>query len=196
MAPKLRAPDYVEPFIGWRVWSVVEVDCELRLCSLLFRTVWAPRTPALARCRRSEINLVYSGLAEHTAPCLRCSCGIYATRRSEHALPYLSRLFRLRPGSVHRVIGRVSAWGDIIEGSRGFRASCAYPEHLFVATGRRRFRSYLNGLPLPALPAEEIGLALADYGVPVELVDCATKKELAQLLELGSSSNQVLHPLA
>jgi hypothetical protein len=184
----MRAPDYVEPLVGWRVWDVIETDGQLRLSSLAFWTIWQPHDAALARCRRSFESLRRGGITDHAAPVKRCSCGIYATRRSIHALPYLSRLFRSRPQAVHRVVGRVSLWGTVVESTRGWRASTAYPERLFVPTGRRRVRTYLSGLSLPAISAEEIGLGLADYGVPVELVDCATGKELAAALEHSQPS--------
>jgi hypothetical protein len=121
--------------------------------------------PGLQRTRRAR-----------GAPAPSCSCGIYATRQSQHALPYLSRFFRLAPRGLHRVVGRVPLRGSVVEASRGFRASCAYPDRLFVTTGRRRLRSWLSGLPPPTLAAEEIALALAYYGGPVELADCATGK--------------------
>ena len=178
------APDYVEPIYGWRVWDVIELDRALRLCSLAFWTVWLPRREAVALCRRSLVNLAWAGLPSHTAPQARCSCGIYATQTATQATAYLSRQFRRRADTLHRVVGIVALWGTVVESERGWRGSHSYPAILYVPTARPRLRSPLANLPRPRLPAEEIARGLADYGVPVELVDCATAAELAEAIEL------------
>jgi hypothetical protein len=68
-----------------------------------------------------------------------------------------------------RVIGRVALWGDVVEGSAGWRASHAYPTELFVPSGAAgrsglRRRAYVD----------EIMQALEVYGVPVDLVSPST----------------------
>ena len=52
-----------------------------------------------------------------------------------------------------------------------------------MPTARAR-RPRAGRLPPPRRPVEEIALGLAAYGVPVELVDCSTRSELAELLDL------------
>jgi hypothetical protein len=80
----------------------------------------------------------------------------------------------LAPVVVHRVIGRVSLWGSVVEGELGFRAASAYPEHLYVPPRRA------NG---PAVPALAIADGLADYGVPIEVLDEEEHDDIVGALE-------------
>jgi hypothetical protein len=75
---------------------------------------------------------------------------------------------------LHRVIGRVSLWGSIVECEDGWRASHAYPERLYVPL---RSESD-NGRDARAIAHE-----LTAYGVPVELLDCWTRADVAAVLE-------------
>ena len=100
--------------IGWRAWRVVEDGRGVRLASVLYDDVWPDGEPLVARCG-----------AGHTAPDFDCTCGIYAAKRLELALPY--RVGRDEPGTVGRVVGLVALGGDVIEHRDGFRASLAQP---------------------------------------------------------------------
>jgi hypothetical protein len=164
-----RAPDSVEPAVGWRVWDAVELGGAFRLCSLAFWSIWLPRVEAQATCRRSATV----GLAPHSAPGVRCTCGIYATRTARQALDYSGTVRRKRDTAA-RVVGRVSLWGTVVEGAGGWRASHAYPAALYVPA-RRRGRSGRTD--------EGIALSLRDYGVPVELLDARTDRELLGVIE-------------
>jgi hypothetical protein len=176
-----EAPDAVVPSVGWRVWDVVELDGELRLCSLSFWTIWLPHRETTAVCRRALVDLHRSGFVDHPAPHPRCTCGIYATLTAGQVLAY-ARPFPRRADAVHRVVGRVRLWGDVVECEGGWRGEHAYPSALFVPTGRahgwRRGR-----IQAPALPVEHVAIGLADYGVPVEILDCVTESELVTALE-------------
>lgn len=178
----MQAPDEVEPRVGWRVWDVVELDGSLRLCSLAFWSIWLPRREATATCRRSLVDAALTGLPAHAAPQARCTCGIYATRTAEQVLEF-SRGVRRRLDTVHRVAGTVSLWGAVVECEGGWRASHAYPAAIYVPTFRQRSFRLTRRLTRPSLPVEEIALGLAGYGVPVEIVDCTSERELARLLE-------------
>ena len=59
------------------------------------------------------------------------------------------------------VVGRVLLWGDVHEHERGWRASLAYPERLYVfgASGGRDDSG-----------AERLSTGLGRYGVPVEVL--------------------------
>jgi hypothetical protein len=177
-----RAPDLIEPIIGWRVWDVVEVDGRLRLASVCFRTPWPPGQAMVASCRRSSFNTGRAAVLVHRAPHSLCSCGIYAADSSDRALAYLSRLFRGGPQTVHRVIGPVALWGTAVECSRGWRCSHAYPRALYVPTGRLSVRGLLNGVWRPRGSVSWIAEELAAYAVPVAIVDGSTARELAPLL--------------
>lgn len=168
------APDYLDPTVGWRVWDVVADGPELRLASVGFRTIWEPRQRTVAACRSSAATLAWSRLDAHGAPHARCSCGVYAVRDPWHAAAYFARPFLWRWAEVHRVIGTVSLWGHVVEGSQGWRASYAYPARIIVPATRRSLFSLATGFPRPARPPAEIAAALGCYGVAVETVPCST----------------------
>jgi hypothetical protein len=170
----LAAPDVVEPVVGWRVWDVVVLDGAYRLCSLAFFSIWLPERETAAACRRAWVE-GSAVLAPHAAPAERCTCGIYGTRTVRQTLAY-SRSVRRRGDTVHRVVGRVSLWGRVVESDAGWRAAYGYPSTLVVpARWARRDRRQA--------PVEEVVHGLAAYGVPVDLVDARGERELAALLE-------------
>jgi hypothetical protein len=165
-----RAPDYFEPIVGWRVW-VVALDGEgsPRLRSVVQKTVWPTARPLVAECCQRRVLAKLLRRPQHgPVPLPACQCGIYATQLVE-----LEPLLAEAPWETGaRVLGRVSLWGDVIECERGWRASHAYPERVYVPLrdGRR-----------PRLGQEEIASALADYGVPVELLPCRPSQAVTQL---------------
>src|SRR5439155_1311645 len=93
--------------IGWRAWRVVEDGEEVRLASVLYEDVWPLDEALVATCP-----------AGHSAPDYDCTCGIYAARRPELALPY--RVGRDDARTVGRVLGRVALWGDVVEHRDGW----------------------------------------------------------------------------
>jgi len=186
----VHAPDFIEPVVGWRLWHVAERDGALRLVSPLYRTTWPTRRELVACCRRgmeSGLSLYWPGIRRHPPPHPGCRCGIYGSQTPAQAAMYLSGFFKQREDVVHRVLGTVSLWGTVVECERGWRASHAYPRQIHVPATRRRRLSFLRGLRRPSLPAEEIALALTDYGVPVELVECGSIRELAEMLSCPAS---------
>jgi hypothetical protein len=164
-----EAPDYVEPFVGWRVWDVVVVDGAVRLRSRRNGVIWPVRATLEAVC------LDVAG--EHRVE--DCSCGIYASKTLRYAVPYLSREFRRDSRVAHRVIGRVSLWGRIVEGDRGYRGSRAYPLDLFVPAPPAGLRRYLSGMAPARLAPAGLADGLTAYGVPVTVVPCANLPGLA-----------------
>jgi hypothetical protein len=147
----MKAPDYVEPTVGWRSSSVVEESVGVRLASLGGMPVWAPRRELVAAC----------DWGNHVAPKAQCSCGIYAARAIALPADYMTGFWW--GGACDRVVGRVSLWGSVVECEEGWRASHAYPERIFVPAGDS------NGRLLP--DAGDLAIALSIYGVPVHLVD-------------------------
>jgi hypothetical protein len=77
---------------------------------------------------------------------------------------------------VHRVVGRVALWGEVCEGTRGWRAAHAYPADLWVP-GLHINRRRLAGV-------EAMALQLADYGVPVRICDGMSARDV--VAELGA----------
>ena len=115
----MRAPDYADPLIGWRVWCVVRTTEGLRLASVIHEQTWEPGLPAVAACAE-----------RHAAPLEACTCGIHAAREPAPALPYLRG--RDEPETVARVLGRVALWGTVVEHEHGWRASHARPLELWL----------------------------------------------------------------
>jgi hypothetical protein len=147
------APDYAEPLCAWRMWEVEDVDAVPRLRSLYRVSFWPVGAPLEARCEAQRLRL--SRRPRHAAPTATCTCGIYGA-----PFQLLRRRLAVEPGlppGCLFVIGTVSLWGDVLECERGWRAALAYPRHLFVPLG------------LPGAADRAVGLA--DYGVPVELVE-------------------------
>jgi hypothetical protein len=165
-----EAPDFVEPFVGWRVWLVAEEDDALRLHSVVFNVSWPVARPMEAECLRRRINLLpWRKQPPHSAPIAECDCGIYGATL-DRVSGYLDGRFDAH--RVHRVLGRVSLWGDVVECAWGYRASFAYPAQLYVPD-----RAARNGLT-----PEEVALGLTDYGVAVELADGVPADRLVDTL--------------
>jgi hypothetical protein len=158
------APDFCEPVHGWRLWFVVVDGGRSRLMSPVYPTIWRPGEELEATCdaRRRELLRPWRlRPAEHAAPEPRCCCGVHAVSRPGDLAAYVPSVAARR--IVHRVIGRVSLWGDVVEGARGWRAAYAYPKDLYVPevhVNRRRLR----GL-------EAMAVELADYGVAVRICE-------------------------
>jgi hypothetical protein len=158
------APDYIEPVVGWRVWAVSSSDAGLRLRSLMVDATWPTGRPFVARCRDRRHRLRRVWRAEpsaHEPPEWSCDCGIYATREIADAVRYAKSYGDRHWTVLHRVVGRVSLWGSVLEYTDGWRAALAYPLELLVPRVG----------PVQSPGAEAVADALADYGVRVEVVD-------------------------
>lgn len=160
----VRAPDLIEPIVGWRLWLVVADGGYFWLESMLHPVRWMPRRALDARCHPHR-RCYFCNPAEvesfppHDAPAEACECGIYASRLPETLTPYLDSTYPGR-AAVDRVLGRVRLWGKAIVGERGWRAEHAYPDAIYVP---RRTAGELGGLPKSA----DIAAGLRDYGIPV-----------------------------
>jgi hypothetical protein len=136
----------------------------LRLRSVVFDTIWPADAALTAGCNRvwTRIRgkLPWRGDPVHDVPVWRCSCGIYAAHDPELAAEYLYLYSDVhQPRVLYRAIGLVSMWGSVVEGESGWRAAYAYPKRIFLPrTARRR-------------DIETIRDGLADYGVPVDILD-------------------------
>lgn len=186
---ELVVPDKISPEIGWRVWLVVSSgQGRLRLHSAVQAKVkWPVRQELRAECRRLPGPEAIGGnrapvVASHAAPEESCGaggghgCGIYGTKNPSGCTDFLKGSYS--PGQVsgglvlHRVFGKVALWGKVIEAERGWRAELAYPveicvpRHRYVASGAN-----VGGMQDPGLPVEVIVAGLAEYGVPVRLLE-------------------------
>jgi len=169
----IAAPDYAEALDAWRVWRVVKVDGGHSLASVVQAVVWPAGEALTAECLRAAApERLLRRLVRrpcHEAPEFDCQCGIYAGAL-EHVEQYLKELIGDRKGP--RVLGRVALWGSVVECERGFRASHAYPQRIFVPADTRDSRG--TGW-------QEIAVGLSHYGVPVEPI-ASRAEEAARVL--------------
>ena len=163
------APDYLEPVVGWRVWSIVERGGALLLSSVVYDGVWQPGEAMSARCRRSLASLPWARLPLHEPPNYDCVCGVHGVATAGQAVPYLRCEVASGARPIHRVIGRVSLWGRIVEGRSGWRAACGYPASILVPPVVRP--PGLGRFLTRGQSADGIAAALRAYGVPVETAD-------------------------
>jgi hypothetical protein len=168
------APDAVGAIVGWRAWTIAEVDGRFRLRSMVAPTLWEPLEVFKASCLRPGLRLFRRWSAGHEAPWTSCQCGIYATDAVTAAAYASGPAF----GAERRVLGTVALWGLVAECEHGWRASDAYPCQIWIP--EHRFAD-AAGMPL-----EAVALDLMDYGVPVSLVG---EPELEELLREGAVSS-------
>ena len=154
---EFTVPDAIEPIVAWRYWRLGP-DGLLR--SLTGRQhAWTPCQAFHAHCRFADVDpgdrryqmVTGFGAAPHVSPGEGCTCGVYASTDLERLRGQI--LFGLR----RMVVGEVSLWGKVIPAHHGYRAQFAYPKRLLV-------------LERTAAADPAVVVALADYGVPVEVV--------------------------
>ncbi len=162
-----------ESILAWRIWKadaeprgITSNDIVYRLGSFAKWAKWPPKTKLEARClalrsaKDRNVSLVVEGF-NHEVPDALCNCGIYGMRTKEVLANYLAnKEYNLgHPWTVVQqdsrgiippkimgctVFGRVSLWGEIIEGEDGYRAQYAYPYDLTVLADDKRIAASLR----------------------------------------------------
>ena len=154
-----RAPDALEPVTAWRAWFVGREsdDGSPRLHSVIHNCEWPVAKKLEASC------LTTRGIVSrpHPAPADGCQCGIYGTARVDGLANYVGH--GLGPVPRIQAIGLVRLWGVVREHEHGWRGSRAYPCRLWLPTHDFRDEPIDNW--------DELATALADYGVPVNVLD-------------------------
>lgn len=113
-------PDVPEALVGWRAWVFGRSDgLEPELVSPIRRSVWIPGRAELAQCWESD----------HAPPASECGCGLYGVTAP-------GRMMGVKPG--RGIIGCAALWGDVVEGTHGWRASHGYPRLLIADPGLGR----------------------------------------------------------
>lgn len=127
-----QAPDAGDFTYGWRAWTLhstrhwdrTTVPAQKRKPVYTIRSVyndcsWTSGKPCEASCR---------SYSKHATPSRDCNCGLSAF----HQVADLVRLSPPSTGPQISVIGKVVAWGRVIQHERGWRASHVYPISLAV----------------------------------------------------------------
>lgn len=169
------APDFCAPIVAWRTWRVLAEEDGFRLVSAVQPTLWEPRREMTAQClaRRRRFSLLgRRRLDPHDAPHMQCTCGIYATKGVGLAGLYAAPDGRRRKHAVAHVIGLVSLWGRVLACRNGWRSELAYPARIFVP----------EACAFGSTPLDELAFSLADYGVPIEIIPHAGRREVLQTL--------------
>jgi len=168
---RLVVPDQIEPVVGWRTWSATTGPGpgSWQLESPAYSQAWPAGNPAQARCRRDEDDPA-SARRAHRAPDERCRCGIYGAHEPDLACGFLSFLYTPAHERIEvTVIGTVKLWGTVVESERGWRASNAYPEQLWLPCAEQGRAWAPPGI---RRGAERMARALAStYGVPVHVIE-------------------------
>src|SRR3954469_1615732 len=157
----------IEPLVGLRVWRAVDSHSFIHLASMFHGAEWPYSHPLVARCNHHSWDpLRPFDRNEHEAPAPRCKCGIYAS--SSGALrDYLpARLDVVRGLPI--VVGHVALWGVVYGSRRGWRASLAYPQRLYVPVAgldEHVARRVLTDLRLYGVPVESLGGRSAGGGL-------------------------------
>lgn len=155
---ELRAPDLIQPVIGYRVWRIRDGD----LVSQYTDVRWAGG-PLRAECL-SELYRRGPGLHPTPAPDPKCSCGIYAYFRPSERLGASS--------DSPLVLGAVVLWGRIEVHRSGMRAEWARP----VAIGlppfsprerRQMLRRISERLGLEAVLIKDLRRVALRHGQPL-----------------------------
>ncbi len=153
---------------------------------------WPTGAPLEARCHRDRV--VAGGLpyhARHDPPHRPCQCGIYGALTPERAAQYfvpswadISPLppIALEDDYVPRAVGRVRLWGTVLECSQGYRATRAYPAQLFLPAHRPDGKAFA---------AASVAFDLLAYGVPVELLDVGSRREIGERLVAEAAAVEV-----
>ena len=164
-----RAPDLVEPILGYRAFSVCRIGRlgqapRPTLVSPQKRTPWPHDDWLTATCKLPmEDEVIEVGTPEGTwvlerriveVPHEHCfgsvhGCGIHAARLPLDATPYLAR-----PG----LLAAVHLAGKVIPGARGFRAQRARPVRLLYAPSYcdealAHETAHAYGIPIVEAPA-------------------------------------------
>jgi hypothetical protein len=110
-------PDIAGALVGWRCWGLAKTGSGLQLCSH-GGTIWPTEAPLTAECGSGKT---------HASPGDKCSCGVYALSEQD-GFPYYAY-----DGPAYAVFGQVYLWGEVIRGSKGYRAQFGYSKALYLA---------------------------------------------------------------
>lgn len=120
-------PDAIMPTVGWRMWREVQHG---RLTSVTRDDVWTPGEAMHAVCGNllsARRHHVYRGATAYED----CTCGLYAKASLLDLLQAYDP--EVAAGQTEAMaIGTVKLWGEVVEGTTGYRATMGYPDTIYV----------------------------------------------------------------
>jgi hypothetical protein len=123
---RFELPTLAEATEGWRAWKVAleipRYGVPPKLVSASANYYWTPRRRAMADCHKCEPDMV---------PGSSCTCGFYSAKSLEHLISMGYHRYDIRTGFVC-VVGQVANWGNVVEGTQGWRAQYSYPIKIYV----------------------------------------------------------------
>jgi hypothetical protein len=120
-------PDVAGAIVGRRCWGLAQTRSGIRLVSR-GDVIWPTESALEAACE----------FHTHTPPAERCTGGIYALSSSE-TFPYYGY-----DGATYAVFGEVFLWGEVVRGTKGYRAQFAFPKSLFMAHRDWQYTQHLR----------------------------------------------------
>lgn len=130
-ADEFKIPDYVEVFYGFRAWNIDRSSLygdEPRLYSVTNSSFyWPPREEVEAVCPHHRGRNAKPGPPPHVG---HNGCGLYAAKNREHLQTMGYHLYG--DTGPMTVIGKVKLWGNMREGTAGWRAQYGYPDTIYV----------------------------------------------------------------
>jgi hypothetical protein len=124
--PTFVVPDLMEAVEGWRVWSV-PVELPLFGADIKLRSAthteyeWTPRRTCRAHCPKP-----------HRPAASDCDCGFYSAKSFEHLMTMPYHHYNAEAEGRVCVLGRVANWGQVTEGTQGWRSEYSYPVKLWI----------------------------------------------------------------
>jgi hypothetical protein len=132
-APGFEVPDIEGTVEGWRAWVVAKTlppfGVDPKMHSVVWNYTWYPMQVAEAECT------IHGGSKNDHGPAAdaRCSCGFYTAKTLKHLMEMGYHSYSdYDAASFVKVIGRVANWGQVTEGTQGWRSQYSYPVMLFV----------------------------------------------------------------
>jgi hypothetical protein len=127
-APGFEVPKIEGTVEGWRAWTVAKklppYGVKPKLQSVTHSEyIWHSGHVSEAECCYKE----------HTPADAQCACGFYSAKNLKHLMKLgYHGYYDFDQDESVKVIGQVANWGQVTEGTQGWRAQYSYPVMLFV----------------------------------------------------------------
>ena len=147
--PIVRLGRTEAPIVGFRVWKTPPRNGPFRLRSIHKDMAWNTRSVTTAQCDLRS---------KHTAPAMRCTCGLYAS--------YSLRQAAAQGFGESTVVGAVLGWGRVYLHEDGWRAQHARVLCLTsIGAVREEDRAIAAAAGRPLIPSSVIETYACEFGL-------------------------------